>query len=72
MDTIKFSMKHANIFHLDRGGEYKNEIIDKALKDNDVIRSLAKPGRLVDNAVSESAFKHIYILGIKIEIMKMS
>lgn len=57
MDTIKFSMKHVNIFHSDRGGEYKNEIIDKVLKDNNVIRSLSKPGSLVDNAVSESAFK---------------
>ncbi len=57
MSTIKFSMKHINMFHSNRGGEYKNEVIDKILKDNDVVRSLSRPGSHVDNAVSESTFK---------------
>jgi putative transposase len=57
MNTIKFNLKHVSIFHSDRGGEYKNEVIDKILTDHDVIRSLSRPGSPVDNALSESAFK---------------
>lgn len=56
-NQIKFSLTYVEIFHTDRGAEFKNEMIDKLLKANNIKRSLSKPGTPADNAVSESAFK---------------
>lgn len=56
-DTLKISLMSVDIFHTDRGGEFKNETIDVILNANGIKRSLSKPGTPADNAVSESAFK---------------
>jgi putative transposase len=47
------------MFHTDRGGEFKNYIIDEALDAFDVKRSLSKKGCPYDNAVAEATFKII-------------
>lgn len=45
------------IFHTDRGTEFKNEKIDILLKENNIQRSLSKPGNPYDNSVAESMYK---------------
>ena len=53
------------IFHTDRGMEFKNELIDRFIDENGIIRSLSRKGTPRDNAVSESTY-HI----IKTEFVK--
>ncbi|MCP4053325.1 MAG: IS3 family transposase [Mesoflavibacter sp.] len=45
------------IFHTDRGNEFKNESIDDLLSTFDITRSLSKKGSPYDNAVAEATFK---------------
>ncbi len=54
---VKFSLNEVELFHTDRGTEFKNKRIDKLLDFYKIERSLSAPGNPVDNAVSESVFK---------------
>jgi putative transposase len=45
------------LFYTDRGGEFKNKIIDEALKTFGIKRSLSMKGCPHDNAVAEAMFK---------------
>lgn len=50
LDTI-------NIFHTDRGNEFKNKIIDEVLETFKITRSLSAKGCPYDNAVAEASYK---------------
>jgi len=45
-----------DIFHTDRGGEFKNEIIDGIISAFGMRRSLSSKGRPIDNAAAESLY----------------
>lgn len=45
------------MFHTDRGSEFKNKIIDEALETFSIQRSLSMKGCPYDNAVAEAMFK---------------
>jgi len=50
------NLRNIDIFHTDRGGEFKNEIIDDILHAFGVKRSLSAKGSPYDNAVMESLY----------------
>lgn len=51
---IKTNLNNINIFHTDRGNEFKNKIIDEVLITFNIDRSLSKKGCPYDNACIES------------------
>lgn len=55
--SIKTNLRNIQIFHTDRGNEFKNRLIDETLKTFDIKRSLSMKGCPYDNAVAEAAFK---------------
>lgn len=55
--TIKYDLNKINIFHSDRGSEFKNNVIEGIIETFDIQRSLSKKGCPYDNAVAEAAFK---------------
>lgn len=55
--NIKFNLDNVEIFHTDRGLEFKNNKINNLLVTNKINHSLSEPGSPYDNAVSESTFK---------------
>jgi len=57
--TIKTNLNKINIFHTDRGNEFKNKLIDELLTTFNIERSLSKKGCPYDNAVAEATFKII-------------
>ena len=56
---IKANLNKINIFHTDRGNEFKNKIIDEVLTTFNIDRSLSKKGCPYDNAVAEATYKII-------------
>ena len=56
---IKTNLNNINIFHTDRGNEFKNKIIDEVLTTFNIDRSLSKKGCPYDNAVAEATYKII-------------
>jgi transposase InsO family protein len=54
--SIKCNLSEIDIFHTDRGGEFKNDDIDKIFKTFGIGRSLSRPGKPIDNAVAESMY----------------
>lgn len=56
---INRPLDQINIFHTDRGTEFKNNIIEELLKVFNIQRSLSKKGCPYDNAVAEATFKII-------------
>ena len=56
---IKENLKNIQIFHTDRGNEFKNKIIDEVLQTFGITRSLSKKGCPYDNAVAEATYKII-------------
>jgi len=54
--SIKNDIRNICYFHTDRGGEFKNEDIDKILAVGNIKRSLSRPGTPIDNAVAESMY----------------
>ena len=52
-------VKQADIFHTDRGNEFKNKTIEELLETFDMQRSLSRKGCPYDNAVAEATFKVI-------------
>ena len=57
--TIKTNLKSIQVFHTDRGNEFKNQLIDETLKTFNINRSLSMKGCPYDNAVAEATFKII-------------
>lgn len=55
--SVKGDLRNIQIFHTDRGSEFKNQAIDEALEAFKIKRSLSKKGCPYDNAVSEATFK---------------
>lgn len=55
--SIKSTLDKVQIFHTDRGNEFKNEAIDSLLSTFKIKRSLSKKGSPYDNAVAEATFK---------------
>ena len=53
------NLSEINIFHTDRGCEFKNKIIDEILEAFNIKRSLSKKGCPYDNAVAEATYKII-------------
>ena len=56
---INKSLNIINIFHTDRGNEFKNKMIDNMLNTFNIKRSLSKKGCPYDNAVAEATYKII-------------
>ena len=65
LTTIKANLSKIQLFHTDRGNEFKNKIIDEALDTFKIKRSLSMKGCPYDNAVAEATFKIV-----KTEFMK--
>ncbi|MCG7315537.1 IS3 family transposase [Priestia flexa] len=57
--SIKVDLNKIQLFHTDRGNEFKNKLIDDALKTFNIQRSLSMKGCPYDNAVAEATFKII-------------
>ena len=53
-ESISYPLNRINIFHTDRGSEFKNYIIDSLIEKYQLKRSLSKKGTPLDNAVIES------------------
>lgn len=57
--SVKENLNDIQIFHTDRGNEFKNHTIDETLKAFEIQRSLSHKGCPYDNAVAEATFKII-------------
>jgi len=57
--TVNHNLNKINIFHTDRGNEFKNKIIDEVLTTFNITRSLSAKGCPFDNAVAEATYKII-------------
>jgi len=57
--TVKSDLRKVQIFHTDRGSEFKNYIVEDILGAFGINRSLSKKGTPADNAVAEAAFNVI-------------
>jgi transposase InsO family protein len=55
--SIKTDLNNVQLFHTDRGSEFKNKLIDDALTTFNIQRSLSMKGCPYDNAVAEATFK---------------
>lgn len=58
-NRVNTNLNRINIFHTDRGNEFKNKVIDEVLGTFKITRSLSKKGCPYDNAVAEATFKII-------------
>lgn len=56
LSSINRDLNSIQMFHTDRGSEYKNKLIDEALETFGIQRSLSMKGCPYDNAVAESMF----------------
>ena len=52
--SIRYPLNQIHIYHTDRGKEFDNRLIDKALSTFGITRSLSRPGNPYDNAVIEA------------------
>ena len=59
LSTIKADLTQIQLFHTDRGNEFKNKTIDEALGTFEIKQSLSMKGCPYDNAVAEATFKII-------------
>ena len=57
--SVPYNLNRLEIFHTDRGNEFKNQFIDEALDAFGIKRSLSEKGSPYDNAVAEAMFKTI-------------
>lgn len=57
--SVKYNLNRLQLFHTDRGSEFKNQLIDEALEAFSIERSLSDKGTPYDNAVAEATFKTI-------------
>ena len=53
-ESITYPLNRINIFHTDRGSEFKNHLIDNIIKKYELKRSLSNKDTPLDNAVTES------------------
>jgi len=56
---VKANLHQIQLFHTDRGSEFKNELIDEVVRVFGIKRSLSMKGCPYDNAVSEATYKLI-------------
>ena len=56
---VKVNLNQIQIFHTDRGNEFKNSLIDEVMDTFKIKRSLSKKACPFDNAVAEATFKLI-------------
>ena len=54
---VQTDLRNIQMFHSDRGSEFKNEIIDGVIETFGITRSLSMKGCPYDNAVAEATFK---------------
>ena len=54
--SVQADLRNINIFHTDRGGEFKNQVIEGILSAFGIERSLSAKGTPHDNAVAESMY----------------
>lgn len=57
--TVKSDLRKIKLFHTDRGGEFKNCVIDGILTAFGIERSLSAKGSPIDNAACESIYSII-------------
>ena len=57
--SVQSDLRQINLFHTDRGSEYKNHIIEQILDGFGIQRSLSAKGTPYDNAVAESMYNVI-------------
>lgn len=57
--SVKYNLNRLQLFHTDRGSEFKNQLIDAGLDAFGIERSLSEKGTPYDNAVAEATFKTI-------------
>lgn len=55
--SVKGNLHQIQLFHTDRGSEFKNRLIDETLATFQIGRSLSMKGCPYDNAVAEATFK---------------
>ncbi|WP_144083851.1 IS3 family transposase [Brevibacillus panacihumi] len=55
--SVKGDLRQIQLFHTDRGSEFKNLTIDEVIKTFKIRRSLSMKGCPYDNAVAEATFK---------------
>lgn len=67
--TVPYNLTRLEWFHTDRGSEFKNHLIDRALNIFDIKRSLSNKGTPYDNAVSEATFKMNWSLNCLITLI---
>jgi len=57
--TVETDLRQINIFHTDRGSEFKNNVVEQILVAFGINRSLSNKGNPFDNAVCESMYNII-------------
>lgn len=57
--NVNGSLKNIQIFHTNRGNEFKNQLIEETLEAFEITPSLSHKGCPYDNAVAEATFKII-------------
>lgn len=57
--SSNINLSKVQIFHTDRGNEFKNKLIDEVLETFEIKRSLSHKGCPYDNAVAEATYKII-------------
>jgi len=50
--SVKYNLNRLELFHTDRGSEFKNQLIDQALETFGIERSLSEKGTPYDNAIT--------------------
>ncbi len=70
LSSINVNLEKINIFHTDRGNEFKNQIIDETLHVFGINRSLSMKGCPYDNAVAEATFKILKTEFVRYNIFK--
>ena len=66
--SVQADLRQINIFHTDRGSEFKNLVIEQLLQAFGIERSLSARGTPIDNAVAESMYNIIkteFIFGME-------
>jgi transposase InsO family protein len=57
--SVQSDLRRIQIFHTDRGGEFKNAVVEQILNAFGIERSLSPKGSPIDNAVAESMYNII-------------
>ncbi len=55
--NANINLNDVELFHTDRGNEFKNKLIEELLTTFNITRSLSRPGNPYDNAVAEATYK---------------